>query len=453
MSLTSLLGIARSALMTHQRAMTVTGNNVANAQTPGYSRQRLELTQATPLWSPNGSMGRGVDSATVSRARDVFFDAAYRRDSSLLGRASTSGDILGQLEAGLGEPGTAGLSASIDGLFSAFTDLANDPSSNTSRMLVKQAALRLTDRFHQADTNIAQLIADGTGRLRQQVTEVNSLAKQVAELNTQILASGSGGSPALEDQRDLVLDKLSALMSITVVHQDNGNVSVQTGGAMLVEAGRSHDLSVRGSAMLGPGVGFVGSATRIDPGSGSMKAVLDLTDTTLPGYRAQLNKLAEKIVEQVNNIHQGGFTLAGATGIDFFDNSSTTAATIRISDDILASTDSIAAGDTPGGGDGGNASRIGDVVRFPILALGNLSVRDYFVRFASSVGAAVSDAQQQATIQGTLVDSDDSQRQQVSGVSVDEEMVNLISQQQAYGAAARLVNIANEMAQELLNMI
>ena len=184
-----------------------------------------------------------------------------------------------------------------------------------------------------------------------------------------------------------------------------------------------------------------------------LQTPLGLTATTLPGYRAQLNKLAKTMVEQVNNIHTGGYTLAGATNIEFFNSSNITAATIGLSDDILTSTDSIAAGDTPGGGDGGNAMRMGDLVRFPLIALGNLSMRDYFIGFSSSVGAAVSDAQQQAIIHGTLVDNDDAQRQQISGVSVDEEMVNLISQQQAYGAAARLVNIANEMAQELLNMI
>lgn len=453
MSLTSLLGIARSALMVHQRAMTVTGNNIANAQTPGYSRQRLELTEATPGWSPSGSMGRGVEANTISRARDTFFDAAYRRDSSLLNHASTSGDILGQLEAGLGEPGTTGLGASIDGLFTAFGELANDPTSNTSRMLVSQAANRLTDRFHQADTNITQLISDGVGRLRQQTDEVNKLSKQVADLNVQILAAGSGGSPALEDQRDIALDQLSGLMSVNVVHNGNGTVDVQTGGSPLVSAGSSFDLTVRLSNTLGPGVGFAGNNGRIDPGSGSMKALIDLAATKLPGYRAQLDKLAKNVVEQVNNIHKVGYTLAGATNINFFDPSSVTAGTITLSDDIKASNDSIAAGDTPGGGDGGNAMRIGDLVHVPLLALGNLSLRDYYVGFSSGVGAAVSDAQQQATIQDTLVNNDDAQRQQVSGVSVDEEMVNLISQQQAYGAAARLVNIASQMSQELLNMI
>lgn len=453
MSLTSLLGIARSALMVHQRAMAVTGNNVANAQTPGYSRQRLELTQATPGWSPSGSMGRGVEANTISRARDVFFDAAYRRDSSLLNHASTSGDILGQLEAGLGEPGTAGLGASLDNLFTAFGDLANNPTSNTSRMLVSQAANRLTDRFHQADTNITQLISDGIGRLRQQTSEVNKLASQIADLNVQILSAGSGGSPALEDQRDLALDQLSGLLSINVIHNSNGTVDVQTGGSPLVNAGSSYDLTVRLSNTLGPGVGFAGNTARIDPGSGSMKALIDLTATKLPGYRTQLDKLAKSVVEQVNNIHKVGYTLAGATGIDFFDPNSTTAGSITLSDAIKASNDSIAAGDTPGGGDGGNAMRMGDLVQFPLLGLGNLSLRDYYVGFSSAVGAAVSDAQQQATIQDTLVNNDDAQRQQVSGVSVDEEMVNLISQQQAYGAAARLISIASQMSQELLNMI
>jgi flagellar hook-associated protein 1 FlgK len=452
-SLVSLLSIARSALLIHQRAMAVTGNNVANAQTPGYSRQRLEMVEATPLWTPHGTMGRGVDAVTVSRARDIFYDRAFRRESGLLGGASTQGDLLSQLESALGEPGDNGLGAVIDGMFSAFSGLANDPASGTSRMLVRQAATRLVDQFHQTDARIGQLIQDGADRLAGQVEQVNQITHQITALNNQILAAGPNGSPTLEDQRDLLLDQMSSLMSIQVVERPDHTVAVQAGGAFIVDGAQSRDLAMRTSATGGPAIGFVTDPGTIDPGGGSMKALIDLTNTTLPGYRAQLDQLAQNLVTQTNVIHRSGFTLSGATAIDFFDPAGTTAATIQLSASILASPDAIAAGDMPSGGDGGMALRLGDLVRVPLAGLGGRSIRDFYVNVAGSIGIAVSDALQQTSIQQALVDNADSQRQQVSGVSVDEEMVQLIAQQQAYGAAARLVTVANDMIQDLLQMI
>lgn len=452
MSLVSLLSIARSALLAHQRAMTVTGNNVANAQTPGYSRQRLNLTEMTPLWSPNGTMGRGVDAQTITRARDVFFDASYRRESGNLGKASTDGDLLSQLESSLGEPSSTGLSAAMDGLFSSFTDLSNDPSNGTSRGLTRQAAIHLVDQFHAADGHIAQMISDGTARLTAQVSQANSLTRQIADLNNKILAAGPQGSPTLADQRDLAIDQLSSLMSVTVTQRPDGTVGVTTGGALVVDGAQSRDLTVRDTG-TGPGVGFTSDAGTIDPGSGSMKSLVTLTNTTLPGYRSQLNLLAQTLVTQFNAIHRGGYNPGGITNIDFFDPAGTTAGTLQLSTSILLSADNIAAGGTSAPGDGTVAQSLGNLIRTPIAALGNQSLRDYFVTFTSSIGIAVSDAQQRTTVQQTLVDNFDAQRQQVSGVSVDEEMVNLISQQQAYGAAAKLVTVANDMVQSLLDMI
>ena len=452
MSLVSLLSIARSALMVHQRAMTVTGNNVANANTPGYSRQRLQLTEMTPLWTPNGVMGRGVDAQTVTRARDTFFDAGYRRENGDLGKASTSNDLLSQLESALGEPSNTGLRDAMDGLFTAFTNLANDPGNTTSRTLTRKAATRMITQFHQTDANLSQLINDGTARLTDQVSQVNNLTKQIADLNTKILASNPQGNPELADARDLAIDQLSSMMSVTVVQHDDGTVAVQTGGALIVDGAQARGLTVRISGS-GPGVGFTSDAGTIDAGSGSIKALVTLTSTTLPGYRAQLDQLANNLVTQFNAIHRGGYTSTGNTNIDFIDPAKLTAGTIDLSIPIQTSTDNIAASGTSASGDGTTAQRLGDLIRTPIAGLGNVSMRDFFVNFVSTVGVAVSDAQQQTTVQQTLVGNMDAQRQQVSGVSVDEEMVNLISQQQAYGAAAKLVNAANDMVQELLDMI
>ena len=182
MSLTSLLSIARTALLSHQRAIDVTGHNVANANTEGYSRQRLLLDPQVPLQTAIGQLGRGVDATGIQRLRDHFLDATFRRENGELGRFQTRQEVLGQVEGVFGEPSDNGLAAGIDELFSAFGDLANDPSGQAPRELVRQVAANLARRFQDADARLGELGAEATSRMRGLVNEANALVAQIADL-------------------------------------------------------------------------------------------------------------------------------------------------------------------------------------------------------------------------------------------------------------------------------
>lgn len=451
MSLVSLLSIARSALFAHQRAMTITGQNVANANTPGYSRQRVELRPADPQWLPEGTIGRGVDASIISRFRDTFADAAYRRESGMLGRSSQRFDMLSQIEGALGEPGDASIGATMDGLFTSFGDLANDPASTPNRAIVRSNASRLVDRIRKLDQQISLASQDSLDRMRAQAGEVNQITSQIAALNGQIV-SGGGNAPDLADRRDALVDRLSSLMAVRVTAHADGSIAVTGGQALLVDGSRSEDIVVRALG-AGFGVGLANSAGTFDPGNGSIAALSDLTTTTLPAYRARLDQLAQSLVTEVNAIHQTGFTLTGATGTNFFDPAGVTAATIALDAGVLASTDAIAAAATNAPGDGDLALRLAALLRTPVASLGGRTMRDHYVTFAGSIGLDVSDAASTADAQLALVDNADARRLSVSGVSVDEEMVNLIAQQQAYSAAARLVSAADEMMQDILRMV
>jgi len=157
MSLGSLLSIARSALMVTQRSMEVTGHNVANANTPGYSRQTLQIAAAAPLQMPMFSLGRGVEANQITRARDAFYDATYRQENGLLGQSNTTSGYLGQVEGALNEPSTNGLSAALDGLFGSLSDLAGDPANHTNRDLVVSNANRLVNQFHSLDAPLTSI--------------------------------------------------------------------------------------------------------------------------------------------------------------------------------------------------------------------------------------------------------------------------------------------------------
>lgn len=454
MSLSSLLSIARSALLAQQAAMSVTAHNVANANTPGYSRQVLDLVAATPETTTLGTVGRGVTEAGIRRVRDTFYDARYRSESGLLGDSSAMKDFLGQVESAVQEPSDTGLAASLDGLFSSFSDLANNPTSSTNRALVQQAAQRFVQQLHQLDATVRQVGDDALTQMRDQVSQVNDLTRRIGELNQQILSTGgpAGNAPDLEDQRDVLVDQLSGLVGVNVMQRDDGTIAVAAGDTVLVDGANVQTLAVQALAGGGFGLTTAGGGT-VDPKSGSLRALGVLTTTTLPGIEKQLDSLASALVTTVNAIHSTGYTLTGATGTNFFDPAGLTAQSIALAPAVAASGDAIAAGGTAGAGDGTIAQQLADLTTTGVAALGGKSLRDYYIDVAGSVGASVSSATQDADAYQTMVDQADTMRASVSGVSVDEEMVALINQQQAYSAASRIVKVADDMMQSILDMM
>ncbi|HVP15602.1 MAG TPA: flagellar hook-associated protein FlgK [Terriglobales bacterium] len=453
MSLSSILSIARSALLAQQRAMSVTAHNVANAQTPGYSRQILQLTADEPLWTPQGEIGRGVVDAGVARARDAFFDARYRSESGLLGDSSALRDYLGQLEAAVNEPSDIGLAASLDGFFHSLSDLANDPADATYRSLVVQGANRLVSQFHQLAQAVSDVAGGAEQTMRADVDQVNDLAAKIADLNQQILQYGgaAGGAPDLMDRRDLLVDQLSGLVGVRVLTRADGTIGVLAGDTLLVDGASAQTLTVVAQPTGGFGLATA-AGTPVDPQSGALAALSALTTTRLPAIQARLDRLAGTLVSEVNAIHRTGYALDGSTNTDFFDPAGVTAGSIALAPAILASGDAIAASATNAPGDGAVALALSELITQGLPALGGHSLRDDYADIAASVGVDVSGAMQDAEVHQALVEQADAMRSSVSGVSVDEEMVALISQQQAFGAASRIVKAADEMVQELLNL-
>jgi flagellar hook-associated protein 1 FlgK len=453
MSLASLLSIARSALFVHQRAMEVTGHNVANANTPGYSRQSLQIRSASPLVLPTYSLGRGVEATQITRERDTFYDAAFRRDSGMLGRSSTLMTYLGQVETSLNEPSTDGLSASLDGLFNSLSDLANDPSSRVSRDLVVSSGARVAQQLNSLASSVGRIAQEAVDNLRVQVDQVNQYSSQIADLNAKIIESNGPGGPSsdLLDQRDVLVDKLSQFMNVRVLERPDGSIGVSAGDLVIVDGTSATKLaatSVGGTWGIAP----AGGGGVIDPQTGSLKALTDLIQVKLPGVQSKLDQLAASLVTEFNQLHRAGFTPAGVTNLDFFDPTGTTASTIRLSSTLKASSDNLAVSANGAAGNGDVATSLAGLATRGVASLGNSTFREFFVSLASTIGLDVNTAGQDANAQQTLVDRDDAARSATSGVNVDEEMISLIAAQQAYSAAARLVSVADQMVQQILQI-
>lgn len=454
MSLSSLLGIARSALQMHQRAIDVAGHNIANASTEGYNRQRLNVTTATPLMHPQGFLGRGVEVSGIERPRDEFLDTSFRRENGALAQFATLRDALGEIENAFGEPSEFALAAQLDAFFSAWSDLANNPLSSAVRSVVQSEGRQLTEFMNGLAGRIDAVQSQTLEQLRADIGDVNSSLKQIADLNRQIAAAGNGGTnaPDLLDKRDGLLDRLSEYLPITVVENNDGSIRVIGCDSLLVDGGATRPLEIASSTSGAVSV-KVSDGPSLDLTAGKFAAHVDLINNVIPRVASELDGLAAALVEQVNTLHSSGYSVSGEPAGDFFGRWNVTAATISLATDVAASPDAIAAGTGSGPGDASIALNIAALREARLPSLGNRSIAEYYATMVTGVGSEVREADGFATAQDVLVANIQACRQSVSGVSIDEEMVNLIMHQQAYTAAARLVTVADEMLQEVLRMV
>lgn len=453
MSLSSLLSIARSALSAHQRAVNVAGHNIANASTEGYTRQRLRLVPATPLRNPQGFLGRGVRIDGIERSRSQFLDATVRRESGALAQFSTLSQSLVEIEDVLGEPSDFGLAASMDAFWSAWGDLASNPLNGAARAVVRSQGRQLTDQFNRMANRLDAIRGQTFESLRFDIEDVNRMAVRIADLNRQIVGSGGAGAnaPDLLDQRDLVLDRLAELLPVQVVVNKDGSVRVFGGDALLVDGMLVRSLAVTTTSSGAVAIGT--DSSTLKAGSGRLAAHLDVLNSAISNVQGQLDALAAVVVSEVNTLHNGGATLAGAPAGDFFSATGVTAASITLATQIELSRDNIAAGTGSGPGDGSVALNMAALRSVTLASLGSLTMGDFYTSVVAELGQEVREAEGFARAQDALVANAKSRRSSMSDVSIDEEMVSIIMHQQAFAAAARLISVADEMIQEILRMV
>ena len=242
-----LLSIARTALLTHQSALQTISQNIANAETPGYSRQEAVLAANTPVRMPYGNVGTGVNIATIVRKRDLLLDDSYRSASTLAGSAEMRRDLMSQVEGVFGEPSDAGMASALDAFWGSWSDLSASPSSLSARAVVQQRGRQVAQLFNEYDTKLTQQRNATIERLQNTVSTINVIAAQVAELNTQIVTSESNGNANndLRDLRDIKLDELAKIAGTRVVPQANGGISVLIGNSTLVQGDTMRPLTLQ----------------------------------------------------------------------------------------------------------------------------------------------------------------------------------------------------------------
>lgn len=478
MSINSVLGTARLALLAQETAIQTASHNIANASVAGYSRQVADLQPNVPMQTPWGMLGTGVVVNDVTRVRDQILDGNYRTQSAQSGAASTRRDILTSVSNVYGEPSSTGLASTLDQFWGAWSDLANTPTSTAAQSVVQQRGAQVASTLNRYATSLDQITATNRDQLAQQVTDFNRYATQVAQLNGQIVAAEAGGkqAPDLLDQRDKAIDAMATLAPVRVIQQPNGSATLYVSGATVVDGVTTRSLSLDQSGSTGTlSVLVQGRTTPLVDVGGSIGATATALNVDIPAQRSQLDQLAARIVTTVNTIHRTGWTAngdaagganwdptKGATGsnIDFFDPTKTTAATMALSTQVANDASFVAAGNVQNAtGNNAVALQIAGLrdatTSIPTYGVpGQTTSFDrYYQDQVTRLGVATADATASATVADTLVQQIEAQRQSVSGVSTDDELIQLTQRQQAYAAAAKVITTADQMSQTLLSLI
>ena len=462
------LGIALSGLEAQQSVIAVTSHNVANASTPGYSDQVATLV-ANPPYSPPalhqnngpGQYGMGVTVGSITRQTSQFLSLQTWSNNGELGDSNQTTQTLNQVEALLNEPSSTGLNNQLDQFWNAWQSLGNDPQSTAARSQVVAAGQALTSQFNQLDSQLSTMQGNLDASVSQQVGVVNQLSGQIANLNQLISADTAAGQHPndLEDQRDQLVGQLANVIPVSVSWQKNGEVTVSAGTVAVVDGSQVLQLQATPNPAnhnyqalsWGPG-GVAATFT-----GGMMGALLNLRDQTIPGYRSQLDQLAAGIAGQVNTLQTGGSDLQGNPGQAFFEPSSgtVTAANISVNPALASNPGLVAAAATPfqGSGDGSNAVQIADLQNSAFLDGNTSTPSDFLASFVGQLGSDAAAAQSAQTNAQTLQQSISQQQQQVSGVSVDQEMTTMVEAQNAYAAAAKVSTTIDTMLGDLINMV
>lgn len=531
--------IARSGLFASQRALNVTSHNIANANTPGYTRQRLDIVQHKPQLLPGGQgmLGTGVKTENISQIRDEFLDFKYRGENTSYGEWEAKAEALQTIEAIFNEPSDSGIRTVMDQFFSALQDLNYSPDSLTVRALVRQRGIALSKNINHMAEQFRKLQADIDFDMRTTIDEINGYSEQIRKLNEAIFNAELSGSKAndLRDQRNLLLDKLSNLVNIDYYEDNQNRFHVLINGKSLVShfhnsklkyTSRTNYVNPDDAPRLSD-ISWEDGATFV-PKGGKLKGLLDVRDNIegadkgIPYYMERLNNFADVLAETLNQVHKTGYGLDGNNGINFFtiDGMSTaeyenylltkglggtraddvtdqvlngtspsntqeqnyeiiqqnikdilnnnpcyegksikllsngryivvdkiSASRLTISKDIDLDLDKIAASATKEGlpGDGNNALKMTQV-REDVDLYEWGSPDDYIKSLISNLGVDTQEAIRMQDNQMVLINQVESSRQSVSGVSLDEEMAEMIKFQHSFNANARMITAMDEM--------
>lgn len=452
--LTASLWMATQALMVQQGAISVTANNIANANTPGYSRQEVILSEGTPVMEGNLLYGNGVTLAGFQSIRDRLLELRIQQETQQQGYTDAQVSALQQVEA-LFSDSTSGIGARLSQFFNSLQTLSTSATSSASRSNVLSAAQNLATAFHDTVSKLSDIQTNLNMQVSQDVNKVNNLMQQIASLNGQVSQlKATGKEPGiLEDQRTELMRQLAEIIDVTDVQTEQGDTLTTANGMGLVVGSKSFDLQSRTDASGQTHVYAQGQDITDQLHKAQLGGVIEVRDQFIPSVISQLDTLAKDLASAFNTAHAAGYDLSGVKGGDFFSGATGTqnAAAFNV---LITDPSKIAASSDATAGTTGNIGNIANLigVRDGALATSGLSPSAVYAGLVFLVGNTTSQAKSDQSIADLSLRQLQDQRNAVSGVSVDEETANLLRYQHAFQAAARIVSIISDLTQTIINI-
>ena len=462
------LNAATTALWAQRRALDVTGQNISNVNTEGYSRQRVDLAAlggsvVPAFFSTSSGIGNGVSADDVTRIRDAFLEGRGHTEHANSARLTVENETYEQVEQAFREPGDTGIQNLLSDMWSGWEDVANQPQDEAARGQVLKRLETLVGGIHFSQAALGAQWTQSRESLDVLVSDVNSAATNIADLNKAILRANQSGLPAndLSDQRDLLVMKLADQVGATVRHGDYGVVDVLVGGMTLVAGSTAASLATAGTTSVD---GVTADPPRITTGSGgyavrvggTAEGQLNSLNTIIPNYRKAMDDTAVSLATSLNAAHLAGYDLTGAAGTPLLGSSSgpITAAslTVMITDPKKIAASSVPPTTLPGPPivtvpalDHGNADALAQ------LRQSTTGTDASYRKMIVELGVQAAVASRNLDIQSVISTQVDAARESVAGVNIDEEMTNMLSFQHAYSAAGRLITAIDETLDKLIN--
>ncbi len=439
-----------SSLLTQQYAISVTSRNIVNATTDGYTRETVVFNDTN-----DGT------TASAKRVYDTFLTNQLVSVQTDLGKYTAQAEYLGSIEGIFAESEGSGLSEALSEFWSAWQDLADNPTGTAERSSLVSDANTLAGLFNSKRSSLSEQqqaidddVADTVAAINEDIRKIAALNQQIAQVSAKGQDTGS-----LQDNLETLVKDLASLTDITTYTGDNGQISINlTNGSPLVQGTTTWSLGTATNATTGlqdvTWIDDQGNAAVItsEMTGGKLGGELEVRDETIPSYLGSLDTLAATLIEAVNDLHTTGYDLNGDAGTAFF--SGTTAADMAVSATILADAGLVAASDTASAQstDGSIATAIAALQESLLLSGGTATYSDFYSALVTRVGTDVEKAGDRYDSQSDTVTLYQNLRDSVSAVSTDEEQTKLLAYQSVYQASAKLITVLDEMLETILEM-
>lgn len=465
------LEIGRLGLQAHQKQLEITSHNMANASTPGYSRQRGEMTTTQPFTYPAfnrvetaGQVGTGVEVTAVMRIRDELIDEQIQYETTLSGYWESRMTMLDEMELIVNEPSDSNIRTAVDDFWDSIQGVADNATSPPARSVLRENTITMTQLIRQDYQRMKSLRSIANERIKEQVGHINAIAGKIALLNDQIAKVTVMNDHAndLMDRRDLLIEELSGIIKIGKTTDKFNRVNISINGIALVQDITANEIAVEPIhsdegmvKLVWPEIG-----RDVDVLGGSLKGLLEIRDKDLPEFLNHLDNFAKTLITEVNKYHRQGYGLDESTNNDFF--AGTGAADIDLADDIKNSEDGLnkiaassAIVNTEAGLPGNN-----DVMKQIYKIFDERLFNNSTATMGEYIGAVVADLGEKSNAaklkfdgQTRLIANLDERRESVCGVSLDEEMTNMVKFQHGYNAAARIISTMDAMLDVIVNKL